>query len=179
MAYLNHEVEEVSFIELNTEPHLSHRHLFIKQIYIELNDEKSGYDYPDEDFCLFKYFPHSKLVFPIVKSNIELNCTCTIAWLIQYWRFSFKDIKTSCLSNCFSSNFSLLVEQCNFDYRISQCFENVSAYSLPYGNLISEYLRNSMMQKENNEITSAGNAASPNLLKFFYILYFYIFLVDI
>jgi hypothetical protein len=39
------------------------------------------YEYPDEDVCLFKEFPHERLVFPLIVSGKQLNCTCTLMWL--------------------------------------------------------------------------------------------------
>ena len=42
------------------------------------------YDYPDQDFCLFYHFPHSKQVYPLIDPDRKINCSCTILWLIQY-----------------------------------------------------------------------------------------------
>jgi hypothetical protein len=43
------------------------------------------YEYPNEDLCLFQYFPHGHAVFPlIITSGEKLNCTCTIYWLNYY-----------------------------------------------------------------------------------------------
>jgi hypothetical protein len=44
------------------------------------------YEYPREDACLFKKFPHERMVIPIIESGYEapLSCTCTIAWLELY-----------------------------------------------------------------------------------------------
>ena len=39
------------------------------------------YEYPDEDVCLFKEFPHEHLVLPLIVSGKQLNCTCTLMWL--------------------------------------------------------------------------------------------------
>ena len=43
-----------------------------------------AYTFPDEDFCLFRNFPHNKLVYPLIVSSVKIECTCTIIWLIQY-----------------------------------------------------------------------------------------------
>ena len=45
------------------------------------------YEYPEEDICLFRDFPHSHLVYPILKPGKQLKCTCTLAWLQMYTRF--------------------------------------------------------------------------------------------
>ena len=42
------------------------------------------YEYPDEDICLFRYFPHNHMVYPILRPGKQLKCTCTIAWLQMY-----------------------------------------------------------------------------------------------
>ena len=39
------------------------------------------YDFPNEDFCHFKHFPHSNLVFPIINTKLDLECSCTLLWL--------------------------------------------------------------------------------------------------
>jgi hypothetical protein len=40
-----------------------------------------AYEYPNEDFCLFKNFPHAQLVLPVIIVSEALPCTCTIKWL--------------------------------------------------------------------------------------------------
>ena len=40
------------------------------------------YSYPDEDFCLFKHYPHVNLVIPELVNSFE--CTCTIKFLVKY-----------------------------------------------------------------------------------------------
>ena len=43
------------------------------------------YDFPDEDFCLFKRFPHDQLVLPHIYAPRNLNCSCTLQWLHLYY----------------------------------------------------------------------------------------------
>jgi hypothetical protein len=43
------------------------------------------YEYPNEDFCLFKDFPHDQLVLPIIIASEVLTCTCTLKWLQIYY----------------------------------------------------------------------------------------------
>lgn len=103
-----------------------------KQVTIELRDEKGVYVYPDEDFCKFKDFPHSRLVFPIIQSNNRLNCTCTILWLLQFWKFSNKDMRTSSVDSCFNgiTIFDLLLIRCRFSERLKSCTNNLSHLNL-------------------------------------------------
>ena len=42
------------------------------------------YEYPDEDLCLFKDFPHKRLVLPLIVPGRNLACTCTLKWLQMY-----------------------------------------------------------------------------------------------
>ena len=43
------------------------------------------YDYPNEDICLFKDFPHERLVYPVIIPGRRLACTCTLVWLQKYY----------------------------------------------------------------------------------------------
>ena len=57
----------------------------IVQIYEKSGFFSQSYLYPNEDFCVFKDFPHEKLIYPsIIFAENELQCSCTIFWLIQY-----------------------------------------------------------------------------------------------
>lgn len=40
-----------------------------------LNDLKQNYEYPEDDFCLFKNFPHHRSVFPIIYTKKDLKCS--------------------------------------------------------------------------------------------------------
>jgi hypothetical protein len=42
------------------------------------------YEYPNEDICIFKNFPHNRLVYPIISPGKKLKCTCTLLWLQSY-----------------------------------------------------------------------------------------------
>jgi hypothetical protein len=51
-------------------------------VYINFNDRetlfKRAYEWPDKDFCLFKNFLHSRLVYPIIFKSKQLECSCTL-----------------------------------------------------------------------------------------------------
>ncbi len=102
------------------------------------------YDYPNEDFCLFHKFPHNKLVFPLLRPNHNLTCSCTEIYLIQYsFRINFvidfytdqikttlhmfqyytDDLLDKSFSNCVGSRQQLddLVKKCNFKNRLEKC----------------------------------------------------------
>ena len=51
---------------------------------VYLTDLNETYLYTEEDFCLFKDFPHSKLVVPKINTKPNLECTCTLLYLLKY-----------------------------------------------------------------------------------------------
>jgi hypothetical protein len=142
-----------------------------KQVTVELRDESGTYMYPDSDFCLFKSFPHSRLVFPVLNSNRELNCTCTIVWLIQFWKFANKDIRTSAVYGCFNMttiSFDLMVYNCKFEKRLKACAGNESDASSPSIKSISKY---------NLFVASKSSSYLLKEFSFLHLIYFVIFIV--
>ena len=91
------------------------------------------YEYPDEDLCMFKDFPHNQLVFPdIYTEKDSLSCSCTILWLLQYTRkYLYRDNilnSTNNLSDYFSlikcylqNDYSSHFNSCNFEQRFGNC----------------------------------------------------------
>jgi hypothetical protein len=71
------------------------------------------YYFPDNDFCLFKYFPHQRRV--LFSFNICIQ-TCTFLWLVQ---------NTDSLSKC--ADFSRL--NCNFTKLLNKC-EDMSEHKI-------------------------------------------------
>ena len=68
------------------------------------------YEYPNEDFCYFKNFPHEKIVLPVLKPNHNLTCSCTQLYLIQY---------SYLLKNRFDANFEHINQFLIVDYRFA------------------------------------------------------------
>ena len=55
------------------------------EFYEEVDDLKQPYSYPNEDICLFKTFPHKRLIIPIIiLGKLEAECSCSLIWLLQY-----------------------------------------------------------------------------------------------
>lgn len=99
------------------------------------------YEYPDEDFCLFQYFPHKHLVLPVLLPGKKLECSCTILWLIQYYSIYINinynqdydenknyhnyDLNEEnifyTISYCQNENFNTSLMKCNFTERLSKC----------------------------------------------------------
>ena len=100
-----------------------------KLLTVYLQDERSEYEYPDEDICLFKNWPHENLVFPVLGgSSNQTECTCTILWLIKNWPLLTNDLTkemyiTSITSPCFrpDTDFNSLVDRCAFEQKLSNC----------------------------------------------------------
>ena len=95
------------------------------------------YLYPNEDFCLFKHFPHHHLVYPLIFTGVKLECTCTIMWLIQNLEFyidriessdyvvvsfydSYEDFYNHTTRACYYS-YQNDINQCNFTERFAYC----------------------------------------------------------
>ena len=80
------------------------------------------YEYPNEDLCLFQYFPHGHAVFPLfITSGEKLNCTCTIYWLNYYshvYRGNFL-IESNTTRLICDDVFNL--SHCDIDNRLKKC----------------------------------------------------------
>jgi hypothetical protein len=101
------------------------------------------YDYPDEDFCLFKDFPHNRSVLPKLKPIYKSRCTCTELYLIQYsYKYSkeinfyndqsidnyyilqpfyFNEINEEKFSKCSNPLTFDAIQHCNFKKRLDKC----------------------------------------------------------
>lgn len=95
--------------------------------YLILNDQSKLYEFPDKDFCLFKFFSNRNFVFPIIQTKENLSCTCTLVWLLLNWKYemlakntTYSKMNTSSVSDCFK-NFDDWVDKCNFDLRLKNC----------------------------------------------------------
>ena len=100
-----------------------------------LTDRNKAYVFAAEDLCLFKDFPHSKLVVPIIQTKSNLDCSCTLLWLLKYKSIydinlsgekatsnpMYTDSTTKCLND---PNFDKLVVNCQFDINLKQCYSN-------------------------------------------------------
>jgi hypothetical protein len=93
------------------------------------------FDYPDEDLCLFKDFPHSHLVVPIISPGVKIACTCTLQWLEMYlhlyepWFYTINassyvyDYKTSLQKREYTLKFCYeqTLRECDFRKRFEKC----------------------------------------------------------
>lgn len=101
-----------------------------KKLELFLIDPTETYDYPSSDICAFKNFPHDKLVMPIIQTKADLECSCTLLWLLKYKSIydttsKVNPMYTSSTSKCLDDpNFSNLVQKCNFNENFKQCDPN-------------------------------------------------------
>ena len=96
---------------------------FLKSL-VSFNPE---YEYPDEDLCLFKDFPHNNLVFPFIVTGKILKCTCTIKWLHLYSDI-YQQIFRFNATLLYCNDGSFNVTKCNFQKRFRKCQLNEAAY---------------------------------------------------
>lgn len=108
------------------------------------------YEYPNEDFCLFHHFPHNNLVLPMLVPGKQIECSCTILWLIQYYYIYLRDYvnKTSTYQDayyynelqvtpandtilyCYDTLFQSKFDECNFKKRLNLCNSTQSSASI-------------------------------------------------
>jgi hypothetical protein len=150
MSYINSKVAVTLSDPFNVRENIGYAVLF--QIIQKQNNFKENpfmvttfnkaYTYPDEDFCIFKEFPHDHLVYPIIISSIRLECTCSIIWLIQYSKFYLKeDLSDYKISNyhfeykeiyvddyinhtvkfCIGDNLNKRIADCKFKEKLKLC----------------------------------------------------------
>ena len=127
---------------------------FILQIFETKSYFTRIYTYPNEDFCVFKNFPHEKLIYPsIIFAENEFECSCTIFWLIQYFKFYLNENLThydvpfygsypeeffkSPARNCLKRvNLKSEIKKCDFEVRLKNCNLTTTNNALPFrGNI--------------------------------------------
>jgi len=121
------------------------------------------YTFANEDICLFKDFPHSQLVLPLlvfdpIAFDVE-KCSCTIVWLFQYYTLYFYKNFTEhtnyiilqneyvasfenatlrkCLKNEVYLNQKILA--CNFSQRFEKC-DLKTRFKTSFSNGIQSFL---------------------------------------
>ena len=141
---------------LNTDIDLSKESSYVlsRAIYITIieneNPFKQPYTYPDRDLCLFKRFPHRRLIYPILETPARIKCTCTFIWLIHFSEFYLTPDYTSFYENvkvplkyvqhCLSTkNMSDYIKDCNFVDRFKSCHDNQPIRSILLSNTNIKY----------------------------------------
>ena len=145
-AFFHNSVNGTEWLEyINNDLHITNfeREFFIRQFQrvalVQFVESQSPfvqpYSYPENDYCLFNRFPHHQLIYPIIimfKQNVE--CSCTLVWLINnstyYFNDDFSSLKLNIqihqdfenftLKNCFK-NLTALLLACNFTQKSKDC----------------------------------------------------------
>lgn len=78
------------------------------------------YEFTEQDFCLFKHFPLDPKLQVCVRSDLNISCTCTIIWLMQYSFELSNDCNKKIVIDCklFDSS------NCNFTRNLEICEKN-------------------------------------------------------
>lgn len=100
------------------------------------------YNYPDEDICNFKNFPHEQLVLPELKPTDKSHCTCTELFLIRYSikcrpliefyvdgansnynyvQYYYDEIYNHNISKCWNASTLTISNRCHLDKRLLKC----------------------------------------------------------
>ena len=145
--------EWMNSLNADLDVNLDNKHAFRRNVHrlisLEINVFRfftfnTYYDFPNEDICLFRDFPHNQLVLPIitfgefVKKN--LTCSCTLIWLLKNMEYFFEndfkkfdpnviiqpdfqnDFDNITIRKCFREiNFTREYEACNFAQRFNNC----------------------------------------------------------
>ena len=107
------------------------------------------YNFPNEDLCLFKDFPHQRLVYPaIYLEGPNFKCSCTVIWLIQYSHiylnrdYSYYDNDVLLIYNMFrnftaknclmSHDLKTKIKSCEFKRRFEACNFNTHSFNIDY-----------------------------------------------
>lgn len=94
------------------------------------------YIFPNEDICLFKSFPHHKLVYPFISFQEKLTeCSCTLMWLIKYANFyaaqNLNTEKQCLLKNDITCDFETLFKACVL-YQASMSISLIGDLNMTY-----------------------------------------------
>ncbi|CAF1089665.1 unnamed protein product [Brachionus calyciflorus] len=121
-----------------------------RNLILNLNDRKKGFEFSDREFCLFKEFPQQNEIIPILKGKVFAECSCTIVWLIKN-AIGNNLIKTPTIQKCFEdANFiERKFQQCNFEQKRQECKNQDSL-------IINSQVTN-LLVSENLKTSSTGN----------------------
>jgi hypothetical protein len=108
---------------------------------IHLNDHRETFLYDETDFCLFAKFrtASARSVYALIKTKEDLNCTCTLVWLVKDYRNfvtrrqQLELFKTKSVAKClddFSPRFEQFVTGCYFEERLQVCLNATNKSSL-------------------------------------------------
>ena len=120
--------------------------IFSMDYSIKIDESWDFYNFSDEDFCYFQYYPNNRNInlyleyFP----RQHFQCSCTIIWLIQShkqpWFYNCPSLFFCCLNKTLKQS----IIECKFDYKLQKCNKTFSiekfSFDFYYISIISEVL---------------------------------------
>lgn len=149
-----------------------------------LGSTKDTYDFPEEDFCRFKEFPHYRRIIPIVNFNYRGECSCTLISILRYAKlysihdgndFQHSIGNTECLSGDYNST----INHCELDDRFSNCTPYTSSPVTTPAQSTLEDVDELTLPLEEIQTTAQpdGNVSSQLYVSFYYYFYLFIFIL--
>lgn len=129
---LNLNVDEVFDIDKNQLIAANFDRNRIFKLFIEINSfwqfNTNNIESINDNICLFKYFKHNKLVYPLMLySDTHTKCTCVIYWLYKYidqYKYIYQLSSTFMPLHCFQNvNYTNEISKCQFDTTFNQCVD--------------------------------------------------------
>ena len=125
------------------------------------NSFTRAYEYPDADFCLFRHFPHGRLVFTTLIFHRRVSCTCTMHFLLKenhmasnylnnlnnlvfsdksylyYYNYLSLEAHNESVGYCRSKLYNTTMDACDLEKMLSNCdkskFNSNTRYIIKYG----------------------------------------------
>ena len=129
--WLKHLNADVSVNLSNQTDYELNKHKFMLLV---ISQYQFPYAFSDDDLCKFYYFPHHKLVYPLIQLNpneAPAECTCTLMWLLSRWQMypgDKNELITLGTQNCLrvtSEEFANKLNSCQLETKFRSCSEYV------------------------------------------------------
>lgn len=101
------------------------------QLSLYLGNSDDTYDYPEEDFCYFAFYPHEQSILPIMNYAHRGECTCTAISILRYAMnynqththeyYSSTGHKHCLKSNSNKTVTNQIISNCKIDEKIEWC----------------------------------------------------------
>lgn len=116
---------------------------------LTINFRINGYNFPNEDFCIFKEFPKNKFILAI--PDQDWKCSCTYFWLVDLYFYGYGKQIAEKNYICFNLNDSKL---CKFDSMKRNCRSE-------------DFYRNTKIDIDNLFVSEIFNFITVILIPFF------------
>ena len=99
------------------------------RVLIMLISTEENWTFKNDDICSFKYFPHDKLVYPLLlyTSTKKIECNCVVYYLYKYfdqYKFLYQANPIFFPIYCFENvNYENEIKKCEFDRVLNNCVE--------------------------------------------------------